>query len=72
MRRNPMAHLVEKLEGEKAVRKAAELCAVQPAETVTRAELWGSSFSDPGPDWSEWRFFDAQGVEITRSWRAGY
>jgi hypothetical protein len=67
-----MAYLVETLEGEEAARKAAETCAVQPAEAITKAELWGSSFDDPGPDWCEYRFFDAQGVEINRVRRPGY
>lgn len=34
------------------------------AEQAERMEVWGSSFSDPGPDYCEFRLFDSEGRQI--------
>ena len=71
-------HLVETQSGDAARRSAASAPPFGPgfpAEVVQkteRLEVWGTSFSDPGPDFCEFRAFDKEGVEIECKRLAGY
>lgn len=62
-----MPHIIETLHGLEARQKALETPPLGPGltiiEWVDRLELWGSSFSDPGDDWCEWRIYDAEGAK---------
>jgi hypothetical protein len=40
--------------------------------TCAKAEVWSSSFSDPGPDFNELRLFDASGAQYATKQIAGY
>lgn len=42
------------------------------SERVEKVEIHASSFTDPGPDFCEYRAFDAAGAEIARRRRDGY
>lgn len=42
------------------------------AVKAAKAELWGSSFSDPGPDYCEVRLFDEQGAQFKTARIEGY
>lgn len=42
------------------------------ADAAERMEVWGSSFSDPGPDYCEFRLFDSEGRQIDRRRVDGY
>ena len=42
------------------------------AEQATSLELWGTSFSDQGADYCEWRLYDADGVLVDRKRVEGY
>jgi len=42
------------------------------AGRADRMEVWGSSFDDNGPDFCEFRLFDAQGNLIAVNRVAGY
>lgn len=44
---------------------------VGQVEQADRLEVWGSGFSDPGPDWCELRLMN-DGVVVAKSREAGY
>jgi len=41
-------------------------------EVAERMEVWGSGFNDPGPDFCEFRLFDAEGRKIASRRVDGY
>lgn len=41
-------------------------------EAAARMEVWGSSFSDPGGDYCEFRLFDDAGRQIAQARVDGY
>ena len=67
-----MPYDIETHEGEDARAKAADQgrlgaqCPADRVEAVARVVLVGSSFSDPGEDWTRWDCFNAAG-EIVHS-----
>ena len=71
-------HVIEKLEGDMArrtARQAAPFGAGFPVEIVEKTELLeihGSSITDPGPDFCEFKAFDAEGMKIGERRVAGY
>ena len=73
-----MPYIVEESQGQMARQKAQEKppfgpgFTVDDAQKVGRLELWGSSFSDPGGDWCEWRAFDAEGKLLAKRRSSGY
>lgn len=73
-----MPYKISTYEGEQARAEAAAPAPFGPAFTpevvakTARLELWGSSFTDPGPDWCEHRAFDASGVLLGQRRRDGY
>ena len=42
------------------------------ASKVEKVEVWGTSFSDPGPDYTDHRAFDKSGKQITNFIVSGY
>jgi hypothetical protein len=42
------------------------------AEKTERLEVWGSSFSDPGPDFCVFKAFDSAGTAVAEIRCAGY
>lgn len=65
-----MPHDIETYTGESAKAKAREagrLDAQCPADlvgVVTKTVLVGSSFNDPGEDWTRWDCYDAAGARV--------
>tara|TARA_R110000824_G_scaffold350598_3_gene537534 strand:+ start:336 stop:554 length:219 start_codon:yes stop_codon:yes gene_type:complete len=41
-------------------------------EKVEKVEIWGTNFSDPGPDFTDHRAFDKSGKQITNYIVSGY
>ena len=39
---------------------------------AVKMEVWGSSFSDPGPDWCRFDLLDAEGTRIATHTSPGY
>lgn len=71
-------HLVTQFKGENA-RTMARLPApggpgLTPAESekVERIEVWGSSFTDPGPDYCEFRMMDVAGKVLSTHRMEGF
>ena len=68
---------VEESFGEQA-RKNATNCmlgmglAKDIADKVEKLEVWGTSFSDPGPDYTEMVAYDAEGTKLATVRREGY
>lgn len=71
-----MPHIIETFQGPPARQKALEAPPFGPGfatnEAIERLELWGSSFSDPGDDWCEWRSFNAKGEKLISQRTPGY
>jgi hypothetical protein len=44
----------------------------EQADNAVRMETWGSSFRDPGPDWCEFRLFDANNKVVAIRRTEGY
>lgn len=71
-------HLIETHEGPKAAKAAAEGVPFGPgfpniiAERTVKLEVWGSSFSDPGPDFCEFKAFDVAGAVVGHRRVNGY
>lgn len=71
-------HLVQRCAGEEARNMATSPPPFGPgfgpdvASRTETVEVWGSSSSDPGPDFCEFRAFDANGQEIARARTGGY
>jgi len=69
-------HIIETFQGPKARQKALEAPPFGPGlatnEAIDRLELWGSSFSDPGGDWCEWRAFNYRGEKLISQRTSGY
>jgi hypothetical protein len=76
--RTTTMHLIDKHHGDLARNSALERPPFGPgfdSETVAKIEsleVWGSSFSDPGPDGCEFRAFDSTGALISRRTVGGY
>lgn len=72
-----MPYTQMRLTNEEAQKKAAETGFISPnmleqSSRVRVLELVCSSFSDPGPDWSEWVAYDDHGQVIGRRHMNGY
>lgn len=73
-----MPYLFREIEGVEARKKAAETAPFGPgfptetAAQAERLEVWVSRFGDPGPDYCEFRLFDAQGGSLGTRRQPGY
>ena len=73
-----MPYLYQKHEGAEARKTAAEAAPFGPgfpketADQAERLEIWASEFSEPGPDYCEFRLFGAQGQSLGTRRQAGY
>ena len=73
-----MPHLMETHEKEAAQTAAKETPPFGPGfpddivEKTAKMEIWGSSFKDPGPDYCEFKVFDAGGNKIGSRTVGGY
>ena len=71
-------HRIEKHSGDTAREKAIASPPFGPefdsetAAGIETLEIWGSSFTDPGPDCCEFRAFDSTGTLISRRTLGGY
>jgi|TARA_B100001971_G_C17644081_1_gene264805 hypothetical protein len=68
---------VEESFGEQAKKDAASRpfgmgLAKDIADKVEKLEVWGTSFSDPGPDYTEMVAYDAEGTKLATVRHAGY
>ena len=72
-----MPYLIDQCEGDLARQMAMSpqwglgMSTVEAA-AVSRLEMWGSSFKDPGADWCELKAFDAQGALLKSRRVEGY
>jgi hypothetical protein len=60
-------YMISKHTGDEAREKAASHWPGFDAETVTKTEhleVWGTSFSDPGPDYCQFRAFDKNHKQV--------
>jgi hypothetical protein len=68
-------HLVETYEGQAAIRNSVCFFLFPFNDTelakADRLEIWGSSFNDPGEDFTEYRLIK-NGVAINTKRQAGY
>ena len=74
-----MPHLIEKHEEVESAQRAAKAGApfgpgfsADVIEKTAKLEVWGSSFKDPGPDYCEFRAFDADGNKVGERRVGGY
>lgn len=70
-----MPYMIQKCEGQEAKTKAAERPPLGPGvedPRIASLEMWGSSFTDPGEDWCEFRLYDANGIELGKRRLRGY
>jgi hypothetical protein len=64
-------YLVSKYEGEAAAERAADKLlgpgvSEDLAKQVDRLELWGTSFTDAGEDYCEWRLYSGDKLLVTK------
>ena len=73
-----MPYLYTQYQGEEARREAIQKPPIGPGfseeevHNIDRLEVWASSFSDPGEDYTDWKLFDAQGRLINERRMRGY
>ncbi|MFX0200791.1 MAG: hypothetical protein ACFFCW_32120 [Candidatus Hodarchaeota archaeon] len=73
-----MPYLYTEYRGEEARREATQKPPQGPGfsekeiHNIERLEVWASSFTDPGEDYTNWKLFDAQGRLISERRMRGY
>ena len=71
-------HKIEELTGDSARKVCARRSPFGPGvpvedlRAIQRVEVWGSSFKDLGPDYCEFRTFDANGQQLNSYRIEGY
>jgi len=75
-----MPYILEKLDTNEAARRTASdrppmgagITDEAMLAKIAKAEIWASSFKDPGADWCEFKFYDADGIELCAKRIPGY
>ncbi|MFX0200222.1 MAG: hypothetical protein ACFFCW_29230 [Candidatus Hodarchaeota archaeon] len=73
-----MPYLYTEHQGEEARREAIQKPPKGPGfseeevRNIDRLEVWASSFTDPGEDYTDWKLFDDQGRLINERRIRGY
>ena len=66
-------HLLDTFETPHAIHEGLARVAPAPLPAgIARVEVWGSSFTDPGPDFCEFRCFGADRQPVTTYRQNGY